>query len=86
MFKNLTPEPAASTVPPLHYQHCREDIRWTGYASDALPVVDAAEQQGVSVWKALAAADIEYHCKLNIARIWKERGRGPAADREEFYA
>lgn len=84
MAGNLTPEPAG-TVSPMHYQHCRQDVRLTGMANDALRVVAAAEQRGVSVRKALADADIDYVDKVLIAGVWKKNGRGPAADREEFY-
>ncbi len=84
MSRNNTPEPA-SAVSPMHYQHCREDIRLSALSPVALPVVDAAEQQGVSVWKALAVADIAYDDKMLIANYWRDAGRGPSGVREEFY-
>jgi hypothetical protein len=95
--KTRTPEPATA-VPPMHYQHCREDVRvyyrqfgdTTYYDYDekrALAVVDAAETAGVSVWKALPSAEgFTYETRLRLADVWKKAGRGPSVDREEFYS
>jgi hypothetical protein len=96
MFKNTsTPEPATA-VPPMHYQHCREDVRvyyrqfGDRYDYDeklALAVVEAAEAAGVSVWKTLPVAEgFTYETRLRLADVWKKAGRGPSADREEFYS
>ncbi|GGN39225.1 hypothetical protein FHR83_006766 [Actinoplanes campanulatus] len=94
--RDNSPQPAGPAVPPLHYQHCREDVNayyqqfGDKYDYDkklALGVVDAAEAAGVSVWKALPTEDgFTYESRLRLAAVWKKAGRGPAADREEFYA
>jgi hypothetical protein len=86
MFGNTKEPEAAAPVPPLHYEHCREDVQYNSHDKNGLPVVDAAEAAGVSVWKALAASDLRYAEKINLANWWASKGRGPQADREEFFA
>ncbi|HEY6117228.1 MAG TPA: hypothetical protein VI172_14850 [Candidatus Dormibacteraeota bacterium] len=91
MFGNRnTSEPATvSTVPPMHYEHCTADLAlWLGtdLGRAGRTVVDAAKEQGVSVWKVLPAADLPYRDKRELADRWASNGRGPAVDREEFFA
>ncbi|MEU4558459.1 hypothetical protein AB0F72_08715 [Actinoplanes sp. NPDC023936] len=96
MFRFTKDTTEAATVPPLHYVHCREDVNahYKALGGDydydrrrALGVVDEAEVAGVSVWKVLPKADgFSYEERMRLADLWRDAGRGPAADREEFYS
>lgn len=81
------PDTTERPVPPMHYAHCLHDTEAMMYERrrPARDVVEKARAQGVSVWAALAGADLPYIEKAKMAEVWAANQRGSAADRAEYF-